>query len=299
MKNKIKVFVLSLLAINLGICMFPLVVSASQTQCSAGITFDINPKQITDTQSATISGSTILYTPGGITCGVAGSGADMQNFIVSIYDQTSSKELFYLSGFNITGVAASEHKWDLNPKQIGATELKNLGLSSATSLSVVAIPKVSDANGNWYQLSKSAPVSVSVSITAAATTGTTTNSGTTGTVSTSSSTTSGMSNNSATTFYNPISGVDNLTDLLLRIMQGFLAIIGAWSVAFIIVGGFQMVISQGNEEAVLKAKKTILWAVGGLIIAILAFSIIAIVQNLIGINIQNVSTFIYTISKIS
>jgi uncharacterized membrane protein YjfL (UPF0719 family) len=44
--------------------------------------------------------------------------------------------------------------------------------------------------------------------------------------------------------------------------------------------------SQGNEEAVSAAKKTITWAVIGLVIALLSFSIVAIVQNLLGIDIK-------------
>ena len=51
-----------------------------------------------------------------------------------------------------------------------------------------------------------------------------------------------------------------------------------------------MVISQGNEEAVTAAKKSIMWSVLGLIVVLLAFSIIAIIQNLIGIDVQDVKT---------
>lgn len=96
----------------------------------------------------------------------------------------------------------------------------------------------------------------------------------------------GQSGNSATTLYNPIPGFDNLTSLLVNIMKGFLEIIAVWAVAFIVIGGFKMVISQGNEESVLAAKKTITWAVLGLLVAVLSFVIIAIVQNLVGIKVS-------------
>lgn len=87
--------------------------------------------------------------------------------------------------------------------------------------------------------------------------------------------------------YNPL-GNDKqaLTDLLIVIMKGFLGVIAAWAVAFIVIGGFKMVISQGNEEAVTSGKKTITWAVLGLLVALLSFSIIIIVQNLIGADIK-------------
>jgi hypothetical protein len=100
----------------------------------------------------------------------------------------------------------------------------------------------------------------------------------------------GQGNNSSVKLINPISKFDNLTALLVNIMKGFLGIIAVWAVAFIVIGGFRMVISSGNEEAVLAAKKTITWAVLGLLVAVLSFAIIAIVQNLVGVNIPATTT---------
>lgn len=60
----------------------------------------------------------------------------------------------------------------------------------------------------------------------------------------------------------------------------FLALVGVTSVIFIIVGGFQMHVALGNEEAIKKAKTTITWAVVGLVFAILSVSIVNIVSNL-------------------
>ena len=53
-----------------------------------------------------------------------------------------------------------------------------------------------------------------------------------------------------------------------------LFIIGALSVIMIIIGGLRYVISGGNSTAVTSAKNTILYAVVGLIVALLAFAII-------------------------
>ena len=85
--------------------------------------------------------------------------------------------------------------------------------------------------------------------------------------------------------YNPLSQ-DSLTGVVVNVLKGFLAIMGIWAVAFIVFGGFKMVISQGNEEAVASAKKTIMWAVLGLVIGALSFAIIAMVQNIIGIDVK-------------
>jgi hypothetical protein len=42
-----------------------------------------------------------------------------------------------------------------------------------------------------------------------------------------------------------------------------------------------MITAAGNEETYGQAKKTVTWAVLGLIVAMLSFSIVAIVQNLL------------------
>lgn len=87
--------------------------------------------------------------------------------------------------------------------------------------------------------------------------------------------------------YNPLP-IDSLTGALLLVAKGFLGVIAIWASVFIIIGGFQMVMSAGNEEAVLKAKKTITWAVLGLVVAVMSFSIIAIVQNLFKATVKEV-----------
>ncbi|MDE2311948.1 MAG: hypothetical protein KGJ93_02565 [Patescibacteria group bacterium] len=89
--------------------------------------------------------------------------------------------------------------------------------------------------------------------------------------------------------YNPLP-VDSLTSTVLLIMRGFLAIVGLWCVLFIVIGGFRFVMSQGNEEAVTAARKTITWAVIGFVICLLSFSIMAIVQYVLQVNVKNVSS---------
>lgn len=80
--------------------------------------------------------------------------------------------------------------------------------------------------------------------------------------------------------YNPLPESE-LTKMFLLLTRGFLMIIGVWGVMFIIVGGFRMVTAAGNEEQILAAKKTITWAILGVIVAIMSFSIIALVQNFV------------------
>jgi hypothetical protein len=58
----------------------------------------------------------------------------------------------------------------------------------------------------------------------------------------------------------------------------------------IIIGGYQMVTSAGNEEGYKKAKQTITYAVIGLVIAVLSYSIASIVENTLGANLAAPAT---------
>ena len=69
-------------------------------------------------------------------------------------------------------------------------------------------------------------------------------------------------------------------DLITNVTNVLLFLIGALSVIFIIISGIYYVTSQGNAEQVKKAKNTMVYAVVGLIISILAY---AIVNFVIGI----------------
>lgn len=75
---------------------------------------------------------------------------------------------------------------------------------------------------------------------------------------------------------------ESIGAIVVRVINFLLTLIGGISVLFIIIGGFKMVASQGNPEAVKSGKQTATWAVVGLVIALMAFSIIAIVQNVLG-----------------
>ena len=88
--------------------------------------------------------------------------------------------------------------------------------------------------------------------------------------------------------YNPLPTGD-LIQMFLVITQAFLAIVAIVAVLFIIVGGFLMTTAGGNEEMYAKGRKTITWAILGLIIATLSFSIIAIVMNILRANVNAVS----------
>ena len=84
-------------------------------------------------------------------------------------------------------------------------------------------------------------------------------------------------------FFDPTE-VSDLTQFALLIIRDMLQLIPITATLFIIIGGFQMIASGGSEEHLLRAKRTLEWAVLGLVAALLCFAIIAIVSNLLGAN---------------
>jgi hypothetical protein len=66
------------------------------------------------------------------------------------------------------------------------------------------------------------------------------------------------------------------------VMNVLFILVGALGVAFIVIGGIKYITSGGDEKKVASAKNTILYAVIGLVVAILARVIIGIVLNAIG-----------------
>ena len=73
------------------------------------------------------------------------------------------------------------------------------------------------------------------------------------------------------------------------VINTFLYIIGALAVIMIIFGGFKYVTSSGDAPAVASAKNTILYAVIGVIVAILAYSIVGFVLDSLEENVPSSS----------
>ncbi len=73
----------------------------------------------------------------------------------------------------------------------------------------------------------------------------------------------------------------SFTQLLSKIINILSLLVGAVAVIMIIVGGFRYVTSAGNDSATAGAKKTILYALVGLIIVAVAQVIVHFVLNTI------------------
>ena len=67
--------------------------------------------------------------------------------------------------------------------------------------------------------------------------------------------------------------------VVLNIVEDLLQIAGYVAVAFVIYGGFMYLTSSGSPEAAAKGMKTVLHAVIGLVIAIMAIGLVNLVAN--------------------
>jgi len=78
---------------------------------------------------------------------------------------------------------------------------------------------------------------------------------------------------------NPLEGSSSITDVLKKVINWMLGLVGFLALIALIIGGARMIIDFGNEDQVKKAKQTILWAVIGLMVVILSYAIINIVTS--------------------
>lgn len=68
--------------------------------------------------------------------------------------------------------------------------------------------------------------------------------------------------------------------VIARVTQGLIVFAGVSSFIFLIYAGITLLTAYGNEEKITSAKKIATWAIAGLVIAILGFSIVSIVVRL-------------------
>ena len=74
-------------------------------------------------------------------------------------------------------------------------------------------------------------------------------------------------------------GTDGQGGIFRTITNVLLFLIGAISVIMLIVGGIRYVVSGGDSSAVQNAKNTILYAIVGIVVAILAYAVVNFVVS--------------------
>lgn len=75
--------------------------------------------------------------------------------------------------------------------------------------------------------------------------------------------------------------------LVYKAFLGFMAIMGVLAIAFTVYSGFKLTVAT-NEEAIKTAQQSLKWAIGGYVVALLSYTIIAGAARFIGFNPQKV-----------
>jgi hypothetical protein len=75
----------------------------------------------------------------------------------------------------------------------------------------------------------------------------------------------------------PAQASKNIGDTLTSVIQLFTIVVGAVAVVMLVIGGFRYVSSAGSQEGVASAKKTITYALIGIVIAALSQLIVTFV----------------------
>jgi TRAP-type C4-dicarboxylate transport system permease small subunit len=82
----------------------------------------------------------------------------------------------------------------------------------------------------------------------------------------------------------PISGPTSIPEYIGELIGRALPLIGAAALAFVIYGGVQLVMSGGDPEKVTKAKKTLTWAIAGVLLIAFSYFVVVSLNSLINNN---------------
>ena len=80
-------------------------------------------------------------------------------------------------------------------------------------------------------------------------------------------------------FPNPISGVNNIQDLIVKIIGAIITVLGPFVVIMFIYSGFLFVQASGNEEKIQKAKQTLMYTLIGAALILGAKGIALAISN--------------------
>ncbi len=82
--------------------------------------------------------------------------------------------------------------------------------------------------------------------------------------------------------YNGGDTTNNIFDFILSISNFLTYIAVGLAVLFLILGAFRMITSNGDDAQYKKGVQTLTWAIGGLVLAIIAYSIVYLVSTIVG-----------------
>jgi len=82
---------------------------------------------------------------------------------------------------------------------------------------------------------------------------------------------------------NPLKA-DTFEEIFISISNWIAGIVATVAVLMIVYGGFQYMFSQGKEEEMIKARKTIQWAVIGLIVVGMARGLLTVILKILEVS---------------
>jgi hypothetical protein len=86
-------------------------------------------------------------------------------------------------------------------------------------------------------------------------------------------------------FSNQFKGIQSnagLVDTIIRIINALLVLAAIAAIVFVIIGGVRYITAQGDEDAIAAAKNTIIYAIIGIIVIILAAVIVNFFVSQVG-----------------
>lgn len=249
-------------AFCLGGIMAPL--AEAEAMCTYNVTFDVNPQQVSDTNTSLNLTTSVQQT---------GRNCNSYAYYVQFYAGTT-----LLNGDqNYTGYYGdfSTHKYTLSatPQQLGAHK------KGDTVSFFVKLQEKENADATGLE-SNHKDVAIQVDLAGPAAAPPASGPGSTG-----------LSSGTVVPPVDLHKGIIagdlakpvpySFPDLINRTVSILFGLVGGIAVIFIIIGGFRLAFSQGNAEAVTAARKTITWAIIGLVVALMAFAIIGIVEKIL------------------
>lgn len=73
----------------------------------------------------------------------------------------------------------------------------------------------------------------------------------------------------------------SVNSVVIQVITILLSVLAVISALMIVIGGYRYVMSAGNPEGAKKGRQTITYAIIGLVVSVLAYTLIAIVNNTI------------------
>jgi len=81
--------------------------------------------------------------------------------------------------------------------------------------------------------------------------------------------------------------IGNLSCLFNRVVGFALGFAGIVLFLLLIIGGFKYITSGGDPKAVEGAKKTLTYAIGGLVVILISYLVLVIIKNITGVDVTN------------